>query len=194
MLENLMIFVKQNTSATLHFPDFKCDYIRVGSLLLGMPYGDIARSPQAKNFQSLFSLKSRVSIVKTLSPHSKISYGLNYTTSKIEKIAVVAIGYGDGYPRYLSNRQVHVIINGQLAEVVGNICMDQLIINVTSIAHVQEGDVVTLIGSAAGYTISLDDIAQLTNTLNNEIADHINPRVPRVYRRNNESFIKFSLF
>ena len=184
----------QNSPATLHFPDFKCDYIRVGSLLLGMPYGDVSMLPQAKNFKSMFSLKARVSIVKTLPPNTKVSYGLNYTTSKFEKIAVVAIGYGDGFPRYLSNRHVSVIVNGHLAEVIGNICMDQLIINVTSIPNIEEGDIVTLIGSSDGYTISLDDIAQMMNTLNNEIVDHINPRVPRVYIRDNDTFIRFSIF
>ena len=94
-----------------------------------MSYGDIAMSFQAKRFKSILSLKARVSIVKLLPRHAKVSYGLNYTTSKIEKIAVVAIGYGDGFPRYLSNKHVHVMVNGHLAEVIGNICMDQLIIN-----------------------------------------------------------------
>lgn len=159
-----------------------------------MPYGDVSMLPQAKNFKPMFSLKARVSIVKILPPNSKVSYGLNYTTSKSEKIAVVAIGYGDGYPRYLSNRQVSVIVNGHLAEVIGNICMDQLIINVTSIPDIEEGDIVTLIGSSDGYTISLDDIAQMMNTLNNEIVDHINPRVPRVYIQGNDTFIRFSIF
>ena len=65
-------------------------------------------------FKSIFSLKSKISVVKTLPPNAKISYGLNYTTSQTQRIAVVAIGYGDGYPRYLSNRQVHVIINASL--------------------------------------------------------------------------------
>lgn len=128
----------QNTPAVLQYPDFKYDYIRVGSLLLGIPYGDIALSPQAAKF--------------------------------------------------------NVIINGHLAEVIGNICMDQLIINVTSIPHIQEGDIVTLIGSADGYTISLDYIAQMMNTQNNEIVLHINARVPRVYIKGNEAFIKFLIF
>ncbi len=188
------ILHSQNTPATLHFPDFKCDYIRAGTLLLGMPYGDIAQSPQAKNFKPILSLKARISIVKMLPANAKVSYGLNYTTSKAEKIAVVAIGYGDGFPRYLSNRQLKVIVNGHLAEIIGNICMDQLIINVTSIENIEEGDIVTLIGSDNGYTISLDYIAQMMNTLNNEIVNHINPRVPRVYIRGNDSFIKFSIF
>lgn len=184
----------QNTPATLHFPDFKNDYIRVGTLLLGMISGDIAVSPQAKNFKPILSLKARVSLVKMLPPNAKVSYGLNYTTSKFEKIAVVAIGYGDGFPRYLSNRQVQVIVNGHLAEIIGNICMDQLIIDATSIPEIEEGDTVTLIGSADGYTILLDDIAQMMNTLNNEIVDHINARVPRVYKRANDVFLRFSLF
>ena len=184
----------QSTSATLHFPYFKCDYVRIGTLLLGIPYGDIASSPQAQNFQPIFSLKAKVSIVKDLPPHAKLSYGLNYTTSKAEKIAVVSIGYGDGYFRYLSNRQVRVILNGHLCEVIGTICMDQLIINVTTIPHVQEGDIVTLIGSADGYTISLDYIAQMMNTLSNEIVDHINPRVPRVYKKGAKTFINYLSF
>ncbi|MBE6024348.1 MAG: alanine racemase [Cellulosilyticum sp.] len=180
----------QNTSAILHYPHFQCDYIRVGTLLVGIPYGDITLSPQAQNFKSIFSLKSKVSIVKELPPNSKVSYGLNYTTSQKQRIAVVAIGYGDGYPRALSNKQVHVIIKGHLAEVIGNICMDQLIIDITSIPDVQEGDTVTLIGSADGYTISLDYIAQVMNTLSNEIVDHINPRVPRVYKKGAQAFIQ----
>lgn len=69
--------------------------------------------------------------------------------------------------------------------------MDQLIINVTSIPNIQEGDIVTLIGSDNDYTISLDYIAQMMNTLSNEIIDHINPRVPRVYKRGNTTFTKF---
>jgi len=188
------ILHSQNTPAALHFPNFKCDYIRVGSLLLGMIYGDISIFPYAKNFKSILSLKSKISIIKTLPPNSKVSYGLNYTTSKTEKIAVVAIGYGDGFPRYLSNRQVNVIVNGHLAQIIGNICMDQLIINVTSIPNIKEGDTVTLIGSDNNYTISVDDIAKMMNTLNNEITDHINARVPRVYIRKNDVFVKFSLF
>lgn len=188
------ILHSQNTPCALHFPNFKCDYIRVGSLLLGMIYGDIAMSPYAKNFKSILSLKSKISIVKTLPPNSKVSYGLNYTTSKLEKIAVVAIGYGDGFSRYLSNRDVHIIVNGHLAKIIGNICIDQLIINVTSIPNIKEGDIVTLIGSDNNYTISVDDIAKMMNTLNNEITNNINPRVPRVYIRKNDAFIKFLLF
>lgn len=72
--------------------------------------------------------------------------------------------------------------------------MDQLIIDATSIPEIEEGDTVTLIGSADGYTILLDDIAQMMNTLNNEIVDHINARVPRVYKRANDVFLRFSLF
>ena len=72
--------------------------------------------------------------------------------------------------------------------------MDQLIINVTAIPHVQEGDIVTLIGSADGYTISLDYIAQMMNTLSNEIVDHINPRVPRVYKKGAKTFINYLSF
>lgn len=184
----------QNTPAVLNHPDLSFEYIRVGTLLLGLPYGDIASSPQAQRFHSILSLKARVAMIKSLPPGTKISYGLNYTTSKTETIAIVSIGYGDGYPRYLSNRNIHVILNGHLAEVIGNICMDQLIINVTSIPHVQEGDIVTLIGSSDGYTISLDYIATMMNTLNNEIVDHINPRVPRVYKKGQDSFLRFLMF
>lgn len=179
----------QNTPATLSYTNFKSDYVRVGTLLIGLPYGDIALSPQAENFKSIFSLKSKVSLVKSLPPDSKIGYGLNYTTSQDEKIAVVAIGYGDGYPRYLSNRHVHAIVNGNLAEVIGNIYMDQLSINVTSIPNVKEGDIVTLIGSDGKHNISLNYIAYMMNTLSNEIVDHINWRVPRVYKKSDSLYV-----
>lgn len=107
---------------------------------------------------------------------------------------MVSIGYGDGFSRYLSNRDVHVIVNGHLAKVIGNICMDQLIINVTSIPNIKEGDTVTLIGFDNNCTISVDDIAKMMNTLNNEITNNINPMVPRVYMRKNDTFVKFLIF
>lgn len=184
----------QNTPATIQYPDFKYDYIRVGTLLLGLPYGDVTLLPRAANFQPILSLKAKVSMVKTLPPGSQISYGLNYTTTSTEQIALVTIGYGDGYPRYLSNRNVQVIINGQFANVIGNICMDQLIVNVTSIPHVTEGDIVTLIGSSNGLSVSLDYISKMMNTLSNEIVDHINPRVPRVYHKGDDRFTRLLTF
>ncbi len=184
----------QNSSAVLNYPNFKYDYVRVGSLLFGIPYGDISTSPESKNFKSLFSLKAKVSVIKNLPPDSKVSYGLNFTTPNPEKIAIVSIGYGDGYPRSLSNKHAQVIVNNHLAEVIGNICMDQLIINATSIPNIKEGDTVTLIGSSNNYDISIDSIASMANTLNNEVLDHINARVPRVYIKNNKTFIKFLIF
>lgn len=123
-----------------------------------------------------------------------MSYGRNFTTSKPQKIAIVSIGYGDGYPRYLSNRHVHVIVNESLAEVIGNICMDQLIIDAASIPPIKEGDIVTLIGCSENYTLSIDYIASMMNTLNNEILDHINARVPRVYKKDNNFFIKNNIY
>ncbi|MDO5518519.1 MAG: alanine racemase [Clostridium sp.] len=191
---NTGVLHAQNSSALLTFSDFEYDYVRVGSLLLGIPYGDIADSPQAKEFKSIFSLKSKVSVVKELPPDADVSYGRNFTTSKPQKTAVVSIGYGDGYPRYLSNRHVHVIVNGYLAEVIGNICMDQLIIDASSVPDIKEGDTVTLIGSSNGHAISIDYIASMMNTLNNEILDHINARVPRVYKKDDDIFIRKVIF
>ncbi len=172
----------QNTPATLHYPEFQYDYVRIGTLLIGLPYGEVSRLPIANIVSPIFSLKAKVFQVKSLPKNKSISYGNNYTTDSTSIIALVSLGYGDGYPRSLSKHNAKVLIHKQYASVIGDICMDQLIIDVTDIPGVVEGDIVTLIDADQSHTLTtLDHIASSTNCLKHEIMTQIGSRVQCVY-------------
>lgn len=128
-------------------------------------------------------LKSRVAFVKTVEKGFTVSYGSTYVTSEKTVIATIPVGYGDGYPRALSNKG-RVLIRGQYAEILGRVCMDQLMVNVTDIPGVCQGDVVTLVGTDGTQRISVEEVADAAGSFNYEFCCNINKRVPRVYLRN----------
>ena len=127
------------------------------------------------NLIPVMTLKSVVSFVKTVKKGTSIGYGRTFTAKDTMKIATVAIGYADGYPRALSNKG-EVLIGGKKAKVVGNVCMDQLMVDVTGIDDVKTGDEVILWGK----DLPLDDIAKTCGTISYEIACNVSPRVPRI--------------
>ena len=127
------------------------------------------------NFLPVMTLKSVVSMVKEIDENDTVSYGRTFKANKKIKIATVAAGYADGYPRALSNKG-YVIINGQKAPILGRICMDQMCVDVSDIKDVKMGDEVILFGKE----ISVDILAEKVNTINYEIVCGISPRVPRV--------------
>ena len=129
-------------------------------------------------------LKSHVAFVKTVGKGFTVSYGSTYTTDKEKTvIATVPVGYGDGYPRALSNKG-KVLIHGQYAPIVGRVCMDQFMVDVTDIPNVQQGDEVTLVGTDGDKRISVEEVADNAYSFNYEFCCGINKRVPRVYIRN----------
>lgn len=169
-----------NSAATVAYPEFHLDLIRPGIILYGL-----APSPLLKNSIALtpaLELKSIVSQVKTIPAGTAVSYGRTYTSQTERKIATIPIGYADGYPRLLSGK-ADVLICGKRARITGRVCMDQLMADVTDIPEAAEGCVVTLIGKDANEEISLDELAELTGTINYELACNISKRVPRVYLR-----------
>jgi len=123
-----------------------------------------------------------VIFVKNIDEGDLVSYGGIYCATSTRKIATVPVGYGDGYPRALSNIG-RVIINGQFAPIIGRICMDQFMVDVTEIGDVSCGDLVTLIGEENGIEITVDEIAALRDTINYEIICQLGKRIPRVYMR-----------
>lgn len=127
-------------------------------------------------------LLSRVSYVKALPPGREISYGGTFVTTRPTVVATVPIGYADGYRRSLSGR-FYVLIHGQRAPILGRVCMDQMMVDVTDIPGVQAGDTVTLVGTDGDETISMEDIAAAAGSFNYEFACGISRRVPRVYLR-----------
>lgn len=172
----------QNSYGVLNYPDLDYDYVRPGLLYMGVTSDNEITIKTNPDFKPILALKARVSLVKKISEGVSVSYGRHYHTSEEKVIATVSIGYADGYPRILSNHGARVLIHGQYANIVGNICMDQLMIDVTNIKDVQEGDIVTLIGEDGDKTILVDEISRLAHTINNETFTNFSARVPRLYK------------
>ncbi len=152
--------------------------IRPGIILYGVSPSDgldLGYSPKP-----VMSVKSTVSMIKKISAYESVSYGRTFTSKKDMVIATVAIGYADGYPRALSNKG-QVIINGKFAPVIGRVCMDQMMVDVSDIEDVDIGTVVTVIGKEGDLSVTFADIAALNNTIAYEIMCNISVRMPRIY-------------
>ena len=130
-------------------------------------------------------LKSQVIYVKEVEAGNYIGYGATYQTSKKTKIATIPVGYGDGYPRNLSNKG-EVLIRGKRASIIGRVCMDQFMVDVTHIEDVAEGDMVTLIGKDGKEEITVEEVATKAGIFNYELICILGKRIPRVYMRNNK--------
>jgi len=154
--------------------------VRPGIIIYGLYPSIYAKEQSTLDLKPAMVFKSRVIEIKKINKDQPISYGGNYITSKKTKIATIACGYADGFSRQLSGK-VNVSINNNIVPVVGNICMDMCMVDVTGI-NVNEGDEVVLFNSAD----SIKDIANLCNTLNYEIVCKIGMRVPRVYIKNSK--------
>ena len=125
-------------------------------------------------------------MVKDVKAGSKISYGRTYTTPRAMRLATLPVGYADGYHRSLSNRG-KMLLNGQYAKIVGRVCMDQLLLDVSDIPEAKEGMEVTIVGQDGDKRITMEEIARLSDTVHYEIMCIIGKRVPRVYTRKGEN-------
>ncbi len=168
-----------NSAATLDMPESYMDAIRPGIILYGMyPSDEVSRSIEIK---PVMELKTEISFVKEQPAGSSIGYGRTYVTKGREKIAVLPVGYADGYTRLFSNK-ASVLVRGKRAPVVGNICMDQTMIDVTHVPNVQVGDEVVLLGKQGEEEISAEELASILGTINYEIVNLFSSwRVGRVY-------------
>ena len=160
------------------------ELVRAGIVLYGMyPSNDVA--PACEPLQPALEWTSRVTHVKTLEAGREISYGGAYVTEKPTLVATVPVGYADGYRRALSGK-FYVLIRGKKAPILGKICMDQMMVDVTEIPDVNVGDRVVLIGSDGEYTITMEEIAAAADTFNYEFVCGISRRVPKFYVRGGE--------
>ena len=168
---------------------FSC--ARPGIILYGLK-----PSPQVKcdALRPVMSFKAVVSMVKTVKKGEFVGYGRNFCAKSEKKIATIPVGYADGYPRALSNKG-RVLIHGQYAPIIGRVCMDQIMVDVTDIKNadgqssdgtVKVGDEVVLFGKQGENSISVEEVAEPANSFNYEEVCNISRRVPRVYFRNNE--------
>ncbi len=170
-------------SAAIADLEKKYDMVRQGIILYGLKPSDEVEFNNINIPQPVMSMKTRVVQVKTLPEGESISYGCTYTTEKETRVATLCAGYADGVTRVLSNNG-EVLIRGKRAKIIGRVCMDQFMVDVTDIPDVEAGDTATIFGSDGNETISVDEIAKKANTINYEIICNINSRVTRVYMKN----------
>ena len=155
------------------------EMVRSGIITYGM-YPSDEVDPGLLTIRPALQWLSRVTHVKTLPAGREISYGGTYVTKADTVVATIPVGYADGYRRNLSGR-FHVLIRGQKAPILGRICMDQMMVDVTAIPGVQTGDQVTLVGSDGDETITMEEISALADSFNYEFVCGISRRVPRLY-------------
>ncbi|HHW49366.1 MAG TPA: alanine racemase [Clostridiaceae bacterium] len=169
-----------NSAAIVKFPEMHLDLVRPGIMLYGLyPSDDVDK--KSIDLKPAMTLKAIVIQVKEVKKGTCISYGRTFVTNRTSKIATVPIGYADGYTRLLSNKG-KVLVNGQLAPIVGRICMDQCMVDVTDLeGEVKVGDEVVLFGKQGNKEITVEDIASSIGTINYEVVSLIGRRIPRVY-------------
>ena len=170
-----------NSAGILRCPEMQMDMVRAGISLYGLLpsndcQGDIDTYP-------VMAWRSVVSMVKEIAPGQTVSYGRTYMAHRPMRVATVAVGYADGYSRSHSNRG-YVLIHGKKAPILGRVCMDQCIVDVTDIPDVMMGDQVTLAGCDDAECISFDHLAELSGTINYELICLVGKRVDRIFLRN----------
>lgn len=172
-----------NSAAIMDYKNANMDMVRAGIILYGLaPSGKLKGQLELK---PAMEIKSVIAHIKEIEPGTTVSYGRTFTADKKLKIATVPIGYADGYIRNLAE-SAYMIVCGKKAKVIGRICMDQCMIDVTDIKNVRVGDTVIVVGKSGKYEISMDDVASWTGTINYEVACLVGKRVPRVYIKNKE--------
>lgn len=166
-----------NTAGLINLPEARFDMVRPGIGLYGLRPSSEMTLPAA--FQPALTFKSTVGQVKTLPPDSPIGYGCTYRTTGEETIAIIPVGYADGFRR-APRTWGEVLVKGQRAPLVGRVSMDQTAINVTHIPNVREGDEVVLIGRQGNQVITADIVAENLGTINYEVVSELLARIPRV--------------
>lgn len=168
-----------NSAAIMELPQTALELVRAGIALYGLwPSEEMDR--ERMSLRPLFSLYSHVVYVKTVPAGTPVSYGGTYVTKEERRIATIPVGYGDGYPRGLSGKG-NVLIRGKRAPILGRVCMDQFMVDVTDIPEAAQGDLVTLIGTDGKEQITMEELGNLSGRFNYELACDLGSRIPRVY-------------
>lgn len=174
-----------NSATAIDIPGLALNMVRLGISMYGL-YPSQEVNKKRVNLRPVMSFKTGIVMVKKTPSGTGISYGATYRTRGEETIATLPVGYADGYTRMLSGK-AHVLVHGQRVPVVGRICMDQCMINVSRVPDVQIGDEVVLFGEQGGEMISADEVASWLGTIGYEIVCMVSNRVPRVYVRNGQT-------
>lgn len=170
-----------NSAGIIDFPDMKHDLARAGISMYGM-YPSEEVDQDAVRLKPALTLTSHVTFVKDVEPGTAISYGGTFVAEKKMKVATIPVGYGDGYPRSLSNKGF-VLIHGKRAKILGRVCMDQFMADVTEIPETKFMDPVVLIGADGDEQITVEELADLSGRFNYEFVCCLGKRIPRVHVR-----------
>lgn len=171
-----------NSAAIAEIREANFDLVRAGIILYGLwPSDEVGRD--SLTLKPAMEIKSRMVHIKTLEAGRTVSYGGTYRLQEPRRIATIPVGYGDGYPRSLSNRG-YVLIHGKKAPILGRICMDQFMVDVTDIPNAKLLDTVTLLGWDEGAYLGMEELGDASGRFHYEFACCIGKRVPRVFYKN----------
>lgn len=169
-----------NSAGLINYPEMHLDIVRPGIILYGLPPDNKLSSIEKFGLRPAMELKTAISYIKQIRENTSVSYGRIYTAPKEVRIATLPIGYADGFSRIFSNG-ADVLINGKRASVVGRVCMDQCMVDVTGIPDADTSSTVTIFGHDGDQFISACKIAEYLGTIGYEVICQIGKRVPRVY-------------
>ena len=173
-----------NSAAIIDLPEYSLDMVRAGIMLYGY-YPSPEVDTTKIELRQAMTLKTSVAFVKTVPKGAGVGYGLTYYTGEESRIATIPVGYADGYSRLLTNKG-YVGVRGEKASIVGRVCMDQCMIDVSKVPDVELGDEVTLLGLPGGPAPDGEQLADLLGTIQNDVICMPTRRIPRVYTRDGE--------
>ena len=181
-----------NSAGIIRVPEANLNAVRAGITIYGIyPSNEVERD--IVKLIPAMELKSHISYIKTVEPGAAFSYGGTFTAKKEMRVATIPVGYADGYPRSLSNKG-WVLIHGKKAPILGRVCMDQFMVDITKIPNVKTGDEVTLIGKDGKEFISIEKFGDLSGRFSYEFACDISKRVPRVYIKDGKEWGELTFF
>ncbi len=173
-----------NSATTFEYPEYHLDMVRVGVVLYGLAPSN--KVSGCEDLTPVMSLKSVISMIKEIEAGDTVSYGCTFKADKKTKIATAPVGYADGFWRSNAENGTQMLIRGQRVNIVGRVCMDQLMLDVTNVKGVREGDYITLIGADKDGFISADELARNNHTIGYEMICSIGERVPRFYIKDHD--------
>ena len=173
-----------NSATTFEYPEYHLDMVRVGVVLYGVAPSNKVHG--CEELTPVMSLKSVISMIKDIEKGDTVSYGCTFKAEKKTKIATAPVGYADGFWRSNAENGTQMLIRGQRVNIVGRVCMDQLMLDVTDVKGVKEGDYITLIGADKDELITADELAKNNGTIGYEMICAIGERVPRFYIKDHD--------
>lgn len=167
----------QSSYGLLNYPELPCNYVRIGIALYGVLSTRNDKTNLQLDLRPVLSLKSKIILMKNIKSSESVGYGREFVAENDSKIAIVPIGYADGLPRNLSSGKGEVLVHGNRVPIVGRICMDQLVIDITDLQGVSVGDTVTIIGKDGQEEIHAEEVAEKTGSITNELLSRLGGRL-----------------